>query len=161
VRSQQIEQMFLQFQFANGEGAVIPAEIAAEIRLVEAPEILPIPQMPAWVLGIFQWQSEMIWTIDLGYSLGYSPLSWQEKNPLVVLELDKQYFGCVVSVAKEIQEYDLLQLQAPRPDLFSSELIPFLQGFFLKAEREIVRLLDMNAIVAACFQQSLDSSSHL
>jgi positive phototaxis protein PixI len=153
--------MFLQFQFANGESAVIPAEIAAEIRLVEAKEILPIPQMPAWVLGIFQWQGEMIWVIDLGHSLDYSPLSWQDKNPLVVLELDKQYFGCVVSVANEIQEYDLLQLQAPRHDLFSSESLPFLQGFFLKSEREIVRLLDMKAIIAACFQQSPDPSSYL
>lgn len=161
MRSQQIGQMFLQFQFTNGECAIVPAEIAAEIRLIKAQEILPIPQMPAWVLGIFQWQGEMLWVVDLGYSLGYSPLSWQENNPLVVLELDKQYFGCVVSVANEIQEYDLLQLQSPRPDLFSSELIPFLQGFFLKAEREIVRLLDMQAIIAACFQRSLDPSSYL
>ncbi len=37
-------------------------------------EIVPIPHMPPWVMGVHNWRGEILWMVDLGHLLGLTPL---------------------------------------------------------------------------------------
>lgn len=149
---QETQQKFLQFQLQGEEIALLNAAIAPEIRLVAADEIIPVPQLPDWVLGIYQWRGEILWLIDLGNLMGFSSLSWQNKNFAIVIESNARSLGLVVPKVSGLEEYDLQQLQKTSDDLFSPSLSPFVQGFFLKDDREILQLLNLEEIFSACSQ---------
>jgi positive phototaxis protein PixI len=148
-------QKFLKFQLQEGKLALFNAAIAPEIRQVEDSEILPVPQMSEWVLGIYQWRDEMLWSVDLGHLLGLSPLSWHNKNFLIVLQLGERSLGAIVPKVNGIEEYDLQHLQAPSDDSCLPGLIPFLEGFFLTSAPEIHYVLRLEAIFFACAQKAL------
>lgn len=153
---QSTEEKFLQFQLEEEELALLPAAIAPEIRLVRSEEILPVPHLPDWVLGIYQWRDEMLWLVDLSYLLGYSPLSWEDKHYAIVIQIEMRSLGLVVPKVHGIEEYDWQQLQEPSDELFSPELMPFLQGFFLKNDQEILKLLMAKGIFLACSQKLIE-----
>ena len=58
---------------ANGDLALLEAEIVTEVITISAKELLAVPQMPYCVLGIHSWRSEMLWIVDLENLLGYPP----------------------------------------------------------------------------------------
>jgi positive phototaxis protein PixI len=152
MQLQQIEQKFLQFQLEEGERALINAAIAPEIRLVEANDILPVPQLPEWALGVYAWRDEMLWLVDLSCLLGFSSLVWDGKNYAIVVEIEKRAIGLVVSGVQGIEDRDLQQLQTPSEDVFSPRLMPFLAGYFLEADCKILKLLNPKTIFLACLQ---------
>jgi positive phototaxis protein PixI len=150
LQLQKIQQKFLQFEIEEGEIALLDAAIAPEIRLVATDEIVPVPQLPDWVVGIYQWRGEMLWLIDLGSLMEFSSLNWQNKNYTIVLQSGDRFLGLVVPKVYGLEEYDWQQLHEPSEDIFSPHLMPFVRGFFLKEDREIIKLLDLEGIFQAC-----------
>ncbi len=144
---QEAEQKFLQFQLGKSDIGLLPAEMAIEIQVVESGEILPVPELPSCILGIYQWRGEMLWLVDLGHLMGFSPLSWQGNNSIIVLQVEQRTLGLVVPQVNGIGSYELQQLQVPSAELFSPELMPFVKGLFLGSEQEIIWLLNTEAII--------------
>lgn len=127
------KQKFLRFGLQAENTALIEVADTAAIFQVTPAEILPVPQMPNCVLGIYNWRSEMLWTIDLAHLLG-SPLLFASNNAtasamVVVIEVDNQYLGLVVAEVIDIEWYDLAEIQTPSAKLFTPELLPFIQGY--------------------------------
>ena len=61
----------MQFQLNYNTRALLPAENVTEIITISEREILPVPQMPDCVMGIYSWRSEILWIIDLRNLLGF------------------------------------------------------------------------------------------
>lgn len=141
------EQKFMQFQITRDDLVLLPARRVIEIRPLEAKEILPVPQLSEWVLGMCQWRGEMLWVIDLANLVGLPPLAWQQSNFLMVLQVEKKTLGLAVYRVTGIEDFDLTQLYPPSAELFSSELLPFLQGFFLTEKQKSVKLLNPEALI--------------
>lgn len=126
-------QKFLRFGLQAENTALLQVADTAAIFQVTQAEILPVPQMPSCVLGIYNWRSEMLWTIDLAHLLGLTQL-FESGNAsasamVVVIEVDSQYLGLVVAEVIDIEWYNLAAIQTPSAKLFSPELLPFMQGY--------------------------------
>lgn len=127
------EQKFLRFGLQAEDTALLQVADTAAIFQVTQAEILPVPQMPSCVLGIYNWRSEMLWTIDLAHLLGLTQLfelgNASASAMVVVIEVNNQYLGLVVAEVIDIEWYNLAAIQTPSAKLFSSELLPFMQGY--------------------------------
>lgn len=145
---------FLQFQIGVKDRALLKAEMVTEIITVPKSEILPVPQMPHCVMGVYSWRSEMLWLIDLENFLGYPPASPLAKSGLqldtlmvMVLQVQGQFLGLVVPQVNDIVQRDMRLLQTPSAELFSRQLLPFMQGYFTDGRSEFLILLKAETIL--------------
>jgi positive phototaxis protein PixI len=138
-----------------GERALIEAEIVAEIITVPESEILPVPQMPYCVMGIYSWRSEMLWIVDLENLLGYPPSLTEKKAELesesskllvMIVQLQGQTLGLVISNVSHIIQKDIKELNTSSSELFAEDLQPFLQGYFNDENNEIAMLIEAKEI---------------
>ncbi|MDY6937762.1 MAG: chemotaxis protein CheW [Cyanobacteriota bacterium] len=141
---------FLQLQLGSQDTTLIGVDRIVEITTLELPNILPVPQMPSYVLGIHNWRGEMLWLVDLSHLLGFPPLSsargGRERAMVVVLQFEEKTIGMVMSQVMDIEQYDLSQMHARDSQLFSPQILPFVQGFFIEEENEVSIVLDVPSI---------------
>lgn len=127
------------------ESALLPLDDITEIIRLNVTEILPVPEMPNCVLGICNWRGEMLWLVNLNQLVGATPLTFAETvTPIaMVIQVNEQVVGLVVSQVHDIELHDLQLLQPAVTGLFSPQLLPFVKGVLLGG-RGIV--LDVTAI---------------
>ena len=150
---------FLQFQLGKseklhksiqGDIALLDAEIVTEVITVAPQDILPVPQMFYCVLGIYSWRSEMLWIVDLENLLGYPPPLTND-NPnrellIMVVQYEGQSMGLLVSGIDNLIEHDISKFKSSSPEIFSEDVLPFLQGYFPSADNDIIMLIDAEEI---------------
>ena len=76
-KSGQAGEQYLRFRLHPRTLALLPIQYLAEIATVEYSAVVPVPGMPAWVSGIYNWRGTILWVVDLGYLLGLTP--WQDQ----------------------------------------------------------------------------------
>ncbi len=127
------ERKFLRFQLQLEHRLLLAVEAIQEILRLAIAEILPVPDMPEAVLGIYNWRGEMLWLVDLGALLGLPPV-WQLADTslatlnAIVLRVEEQRLGLVVQQVDGIEAYAPQALQTPQ-GLFSAQLAPFVEGY--------------------------------
>ena len=147
---------FLQFQLAASDRALLEAEIVTEIIIVPENKIMPVPQMPYCVLGIYSWRSEMLWIVELENMLGY-PSSVTIANPqsnsignsnlmMMVVQVKGNSLGLVVPNVMDIVKFDPQEINPPSMELFG-DMGFFLQGYFKDSNNEILMLLNADKIL--------------
>jgi positive phototaxis protein PixI len=137
-------QRLLRFPLGREDSALLPLAQIAEIFRVNVEDILPVPEMPSCVLGIFNWRGEMLWLIDLDHLLGYPPLSLMTATPMaVVVQSNSQPLGLVVSQVNDIELHDLQKLTNAAIGLFPPKLLPFVLGALPEGSGTV---LDVTAI---------------
>lgn len=139
-------QKFLHFNLSKDFAALVKVEDIAEVLHISRSEILPIPQMPKCVLGIYNWRDEMLWNVALDNLLGLPPINLpnvDSKIAVIVAVIDSQYLGLVVERVNDIEWHDLEAIQLPRAQLFAAQLLPFMQGYLSDSG---TILLDLGAI---------------
>ena len=140
-------QKFLRFSLGSQDSGMLPLEKISEVLSVAVADILPVPEMPSCVLGIYNWRGKMLWLIDLE-NFADRPLLSQQGRGLdslraMVIQIEGQYRGLVVQYINDIELYDAEQLQPPLRGLFPPRLLPFVKGY-LPGANGIV--LDIEAI---------------
>ena len=142
---------------------MLPIAQITEILKIEFAGIVPIPQMPAWVMGVYNWRGDILWIVDLGHLLGLS--SWYHQIApavgfgecnVIVLSPNKAilgaendlHLGLVVYRVEDIEECSLKEIQ-PTFDKTVAKIAEFASGYWSKSETEIVSILDGNAIAHA------------
>ncbi|MBW4574038.1 MAG: chemotaxis protein CheW [Aphanothece sp. CMT-3BRIN-NPC111] len=150
---QSSEQKFLSFKLGLKDTALLPLECVTELFQVSVADILPVPQVPSCVLGVYNWREEMLWLVDLNALTGFPPLIQEDISLLtlmaLVVQAQGQFIGLVVQQVKDIELLDTKKLKAPEAGLFNPELLPFLQGYFIGANNEILKTIDAKAILEA------------
>lgn len=144
-------QKFLSFNLGTRDIAVISLQQITEVVQVPLAEICCVPQMPSCVLGIYNWRGEMLWLVNLEEMLGYKTLL-QQKNLLskmmtIVLEKKGKYLGLLVRQLMDIEWLDTQQMKPPFAELFSPEISPLLQGYFIDNSEKMMLNLDAPAII--------------
>jgi positive phototaxis protein PixI len=147
----QLQEKFLSFNLGEKDTAVISLQHIIEVFQISLAEICAVPQMPSFVLGIYNWRGEMLWFVDLEEMLGYAPLS-QEPNLFskfmaIVLQTEGTSLGLLVRHLMDIEMLDKTQMKCPDTQLFSPEMFSFLQGYFINPEEDIIVSLDTTAIL--------------
>jgi positive phototaxis protein PixI len=144
-------QKFLSFNLGTRDIAVISLQQITEVVQVPLAEICCVPQMPSCVLGIYNWRGEMLWLVNLEEMLGYKTLL-QQRNLLskmmtIVLENNGKYLGLLVRQLMDIEWLDTQQMKPPFAELFSPEISPLFQGYFIDTSENMMLNLDAPAII--------------
>jgi positive phototaxis protein PixI len=143
-------QKFLRFQLGDKDTTLIAVNPIIEIIPLKIREILPVPQMPSYVLGIYNWRGDMLWLADLGHLVGFPPLFQSRASRSVamaiVVQSEEKSMGMVVSQVIDIEQYSWSQMRPTDPQLFSDRLLPFLQGFFITESNDILVALEVRSL---------------
>lgn len=146
---------FLKFMLCPGTKAMLPIKQITEILNIQPTQIMPIPQMPAWVMGVYNWRGEILWAIDLPQLLGldscYRHQHERSKHTAIVLSPDREgenkiHLGSIVSEVDGLEYCDPTAIQSSMDD---SHLSSFSQGYWLEPSGEMVLALEGKAIAAA------------
>ena len=150
-------QKFLRFQLKHEVIGLLPANIVATIVQVAEADVLPAPQMHPCVMGVYNWRNEMVWMVDLQYLLGYSSTETETKSAglgakfdpyVMIVRQQERILGLVVPLVEDLVDLDIEQIHSPSGELFSGQLLPFIEGYFMSANREIMMLLKPDAVFA-------------
>ena len=157
------EKQFLKFYFHEGTKAMLPIKQIAEVLKIQFNQIVPIPQMPAWVMGVHNWRGDILWMVDLGHLIGFAP--WyhtsvnHSKHTAIVLSPNKEHsrsdtisninLGLVVSRVEDIEMFNTADIQDPPSSGINMQMEQFLQGYWLQQTEEMIMVLDGQGIVAA------------
>lgn len=160
-------EQFLRFHLLPDTTALLPIQQMTEVLTIPRGQIVPIFQMPSWVMGAYNWRGEILWMVDLGHLVGLTP--WHQQAiatsayTAVVLQASSnsttsnnaksQMLGLVVNRVEDIEWCNSDWIQSPPSSSVTPELVPFLRGYWLKPNGEMLVLLDGNAIIAAMPKQ--------
>ena len=152
---------FLRFPLGYETTGLLSLERLVEVIKVRPNEILPIPQLPEYLLGIANRRGEAVWILDLLYLMGTSHLSRREIVPSVcmaiLVQAQDQAIGLLVEQVSSIETYNLENLQPLSAQMLPSKLLSFLEGYFVDAQGNTLVLLDVDAIIETVEQ--LDGES--
>ncbi len=166
-----LEEQFLRFLLEPKTRLMLPIEQITEVLNIGIGQIVPIPQMPAWVMGVYNWRGNILWMLDLGHLIGFN--SWYEQgvntsnytaiviapdkaNNAQVLNSELFSLGLIVTRVEDIEWCNADLIQSPPASLVTQALAPFLRGYWLDRRDEMILVLDGKAIVAAMPQASRD-----
>lgn len=161
------EEQFLRFRLEPDTKVMLPIEQITEVLKIAVGNIVPIPEMPAWVMGVYNWRGEILWMLDLGHLMGLN--SWYETGinatnyTALVLSKDnskttkakstqRTSLGLIITQVEDIEWCNRDVIQSPPASAISTELAPFLQGYWLKPNGETVWSINGLAIFAAMSQ---------
>jgi positive phototaxis protein PixI len=156
-----VEEQFLRFSLSSRTKGLISISQMSEVLTINLEQILPMPHMKPWVMGVYNWRGEILWMVDLGNLLGFPPLheerSLRSSYKAIVLHLPlegKKYdptpdrtLGLVVSQIEDIEWCNPASIESPPPSV-DPKLIPFLRGYYLKSDREALAVLEGEYILA-------------
>lgn len=156
-------EQFLRFHLVPDTTVMLPVAQLTEVLTIPVGQIVPIPHMPVWVMGVYNWRGEILWMIDLGQLLGLTP--WYQQamtgsfyRALVLhsvgsegtnTKIRGQLLGLVVSQVEDIEWCNRSEIQSPPSSAITPSLAPFLRGYWLKDNGDMVITLDGEAILAA------------
>jgi positive phototaxis protein PixI len=152
-------EQFLRFHLVPNTTALLPVGQIKEAIKIPLGKIIPIADLPAWVMGVYNGRGEILWTIDLGLMLGLTP--WHKQ-----LHRTSNYTTIVIRgnrhnpdtqetttvnvglVVHRVEDMDPKDLQTDTSDLISATANPFVSGYWLKTDGELRLSLDGDAILA-------------
>ena len=156
------EEQFLRFYIEPETKIMLPIEQVTEVLKIGVSKIVPIPQMPSWVMGVYNWRGEILWIVDLGHLIGLNPWYRQELNgtnyTAVVLSYGSQSnnnkksqisLGLIMTRVEDIEWCNPNLIQSPPASAITSALAPFLRGYWVKPDGQIILVLDGDAIITA------------
>lgn len=161
-----VGQQFLRFHLMPDTNAMLQVHQMKEVFTIPLAQVVPIPHMPSWVMGVYNWRGEMLWIVDLGHLVGLTPLYQQASNrsdyTVVVIHSTQQLvgkqvsssrtsrktLGLVVNRLEDIEWCNSDLIQSPPQSSVTPELVPFLRGYWLKSNGDILVVLDGNSIIA-------------
>jgi positive phototaxis protein PixI len=163
----QAGQQFLRVHLLPDTTAMLPVQQMTEVLTIPITQVVPIPQMPAWVMGVYNWRGEILWMVDLGQLVGLTPLHQQTTSrsnyTAVVINSGGQAsdiqqtgsqktarttLGLLVNQIEDMEWCNPDEIQSPPLSAVTPELVPFLRGYWLKSNGEILVVLDGNSIIA-------------
>jgi positive phototaxis protein PixI len=163
-REKQKQQQFLQFLLVPDTKVMLPVFQLTEVLKIPYGQIVPIPHMPSWVMGVYNWRGEILWMVDLGQLVGLTPwhqqpVSFSTHKALVIHSgwaknsentgARGQMLGLVVADIEDIEWCNLDEIHSPPASAVTPELVPFLRGYWLNSNGEMVIAIDGEAIMAA------------
>ena len=141
---------FLRFYLLSDLSVLLSVHQLAEILTLSLGQIVPMFEMPPWVMGVHNWRGEVLWIIDLNHFLGLTPWyqqpDYNSKHTVVVLKSQAQtnsadapkeaVLGLVVNRVEDMVSCDPESIQPLGDPLLADrlaampEIQPFLRGYW-------------------------------
>ena len=152
-RQQQEGHRFLRFPLNSEVNGLISLADLQGVINVALKDILPVPEVANFFLGIINCQGEAIWILDLANLLGATHW-YQRKSPLdsgvgMLVRVENYTIGLLVERANAIETYEPQQILPVSEDMLPKQMRDFLQGYFLDCKGKPRMVLDLRAAIAA------------
>lgn len=161
------QEQFLRLHLEPETKIILPIQQLTEVLRISQGAVVPIPQMPSWVIGVYNWRGEILWMVDLGQLIGLH--SWQTQqldnsNYTVVVisetvsgspnnnNSEQKTLGLIVPRIEDLEWCDPNSIQSPPGTAVTPEIAPFLWGYWLKPNGEMLLALNGNAIIETTSQ---------
>jgi positive phototaxis protein PixI len=146
--------LYLRFQLTPEIPALLPMARVQEALLVPATAISPLPNLPAFTIGIMNARDRVFWVVDLGQLLGLPPLPTNPREyQVVTIQLaetkpesidaadsaTEPSLGLAVGRVRGVARFESQHLQPSATDVPEC-LQPHLLGCFIEADRQILVL---------------------
>ena len=69
---------YLRFYLEPDTKIILPVRQITEVLKIPVGQIVPIPHMPPWVMGVYNWRGNILWMLDLGHLFGLD--SWYQSG---------------------------------------------------------------------------------
>ena len=137
---------FLAFPLIESYEGLVPLNALQGVVQVPRETILPIPETPSSLLGIFSWRGEAVWVLDLAHFLG------QTEQPAT----NPAYFSAFAqynqqTLALLVEKFRSVEIYNPQEDLLPItggmlNTAQFFRGYF-RSDRDTPQfLLNLDAI---------------
>jgi len=165
------QKQFLQFYLAPDTKVMLPIDRLTEVMTIQLGKIIPIPHMNPEVMGVYNWRGEILWMVDLGKIFGLLPWYEQTANKAnykaIVINIDKKEkqtntkvikvrLGLVVSRVEDIKWCEEKSIYKTIKPSTAKSLDPFLQGYWVKSDRERIPILNGEKLLSYLPASSLD-----
>ena len=104
-----------------------------------------LPHSPSYVRGVINLRGTVLPVIDLGMRLGMEPSEPDDRNVIIVIDVDGRTLGLRVDAVSDILTLQTEQLRSP-PGIAADENQTFLKALTIIDER-MVRVLDLTSIL--------------
>jgi positive phototaxis protein PixI len=148
LQKQQQGERFLQFSLTGETNGLILLKELQGTTEISLTDILPVPDVAEFWLGISNWQGEAVWILDLAQLLG-AP-NWYRQTPVILsgmimlIKIEQQSIGLLVREVQGIENYDA-QDCLPITELDSTtKMRTLFQGYFLNSRGEASMVLSLN-----------------
>lgn len=156
------KEQFLRFFLVPDHTVLLSVSQLTEVLTIPLGQIVPIPAMPSYVMGVYNWRGKILWMVDLGQLLGLTP--WQDQGftgssyTTIILQgygetvdgnTELKTLGLMVNRVEEIEWVNPSAIYTPQETTVSPELLPFMRGLWLKQSGDLLSVLDGSAILSA------------
>jgi positive phototaxis protein PixI len=135
---------------------MLSATHLTEILPLPEQEVTPIPDMPSWVLGAYNWRGEVLWVVDLAMLLGMRSTSnraWSH-HKLLITHTPESRLGLAVWEVEDMLWCNPDQIESAPANTVTAALAPVLQGYTLGSAGEMLLVLDASAVQQRALQLS-------
>jgi positive phototaxis protein PixI len=141
-----VGERFLGLIFQADVHAILPLGSLQGVVEIQPQEILPLPQMPAYLLGIINWRGKSTWVADLTYLMAGSYLTPTPQSKVLMVQSGVNTIGLLVDRTLSVVNYDATLALPLDESIFPLPMRSFLSGYFLDDEHQIWVLIDLPQI---------------
>ncbi len=144
-------QQFISIEVTKTLEVILSTRDLDEVMTLDYRKILQIPGMPTVVAGVFQWQGEILWLVDISYLMGFEPLLssgyYEQKFRVVKVKFRDSYLGILVQKVGNLIDIESQEISAGKTQKTNSVVEKFSQGTWTNSAGEKKMILDIEAII--------------
>ncbi|NEQ54324.1 MAG: chemotaxis protein CheW [Leptolyngbya sp. SIO3F4] len=135
MRSQANSHNMLSFYLTPQIQAVISVDELIGLVTIETTNIVPIPDIPRSVMGIYSYRGDVMWIVDLPCLLGLTPLylaNTRQVCSIVFLQVEHQTAGFAIAQIGQMLTFDEKKLKRDYSNLNAHRLDWCTEGIYSK-----------------------------
>ena len=142
--------------FRLGED-LFAADIYSVERVLRFQEPTPIPNVPAWIEGVIDYQGRVVPVISLRRRFELPGAAAVSETRILVFNAGGEWIGATVDAVLEVAPLDPAALTPP-PPLFRGLAGEYLRGIFRRGER-LVMFLDVQRLLTTTERLTLEHAT--
>jgi len=122
-------------------------ELSLVKEVISVPKITKLPNVPAYMIGVFNLRGTIITLMDISKLLGSEKIDITPENMIVVIEHNKKWIGIFVEKVLDLITIDDSDIQLPKREM-SPKLVEFITGSYEKEGVGLIHLLNINKLLS-------------
>jgi purine-binding chemotaxis protein CheW len=123
------------------------ADIFSVERVLRYTAPTPVPDMPAYIEGVMDYQGRVVPIVNLRRRFELPPAPAASETRTLVLNVAGEWIGVVVDAVTEVAAFDRAAV-APPPRLFRGLAAEYLKGIIRRADRLVI-FLDVDQLLSS------------
>lgn len=126
---------------------VFAVEIGAVERVLRYQSPTPVPDMPDWVEGVFEYQERIVPMVGIRQRFALEPIPPGAETRILVLAVESEWVGVMVDAVVEVVSVARVQI-APPPPIFRGLAAEYLKGV-VSHQGKLIIYLDVTRLLSA------------